>query len=130
MSSEPIASAQVVLRSASGAEPGDEPVTAATLSRFAPSPQAAAEVADAFRQSGFEVGTMVGNSFSITAPATTFERFFGVRLAQTERGGLQALGEHGGDLLPVDGLPEPIVRRVAAVTFVPPPAFGPTGYGP
>jgi hypothetical protein len=61
------------------------------------------------------MGDMVGNSFSITAPESTFERVFGTRGA----GSLE---------LPLHALPKTLTDHVEAVTFTPPPDFGPTNF--
>lgn len=121
-----VISAQVVLRSSSGRAPdGTSAVTAATLAEFAPAPEAVAAAVEGFRERGFEVGSTVGNSFSITAPAGTFRRVFGVPVHRTERGGLAG---PGGEALRLDDLPGEISRLLAAVTFVPPPDFGPGSF--
>jgi len=116
---EEVISAQVVLRSAGGKAPdGESVVTAATLADFAPAPEAVARAVEGFRESGFQVGSAVGNSFSITAPAGTFRRVFGAPVHRTERGGLAG---PDGETLRLDDLPGEISRLLAAVTFVPPP---------
>lgn len=112
----PPLSAQVLLRSASGEAPaGDEVITAETLERHLPSAEAAERVRERLSRAGFEVGPLVGNSFSITAPVKTFEKVFGT--------GVREAAEQGREI-PAAGLP----REVAAVTFTPPPDFGPTSY--
>lgn len=119
-----VISAQVVLRSAAGRAPdGSDVVTAGTLADFVPAPEAAARAAEDFRARGFRVGGTVGNSFSITAPAGTFRRVFGVPVHRTGHGGLAT---PRGEALPLDALPGPLARLLAAVTFVPPPDSGPT----
>ena len=121
-----VISAQVVLRSASGRAPeGSSVVTAATLADFAPAPEAVAQALEGFRESGFQVGNAVGNSFSITAPAGTFRRVFGTPVHRTARGGL-ATPE--GETLRLEKLPGSLSGLLAAVTFVPPPDFGPTSF--
>jgi hypothetical protein len=121
-----VISAQVVLRSASGKAPdGESVVTAATLADFAPAPEAVARAAEGFRERGFDVGSAVGNNFSITASAGTFERVFDVPVHRTERGGLAG---PDGETLRLDKLPDSLSRIVAAVTFIPPPDFGPGSF--
>lgn len=121
-----VISAQVVLRSASGRAPdGESTITAATLAEFAPAPEAVARAVEGFREKGFEVGSAVGNNFSITAPAGTFERVFGAPVHRTERGGLAG---PDGETLRLDELPDSLSGLLAAVTFVPPPDFGPTSF--
>jgi hypothetical protein len=84
----------------------------------------------AFAAAGFKVGALIGNNFSITGPASLFDKFFQVKLARTDRGGLQAARDDSsaGEALPVTALPAPLGEQVAAVTFTPPPDFGPTAY--
>lgn len=128
-----IISAQVVLRPASGRPAGaDEAITSANVEQFLPSPAAAERVRNAFSARGFEVGPVVGTSFSITAPAQRFEEEFGVRVRSREDGGIEAVsGDDDANLeLPLSRLPDPLADGVAAVTFSPPPDFGPTSFGP
>ena len=118
-------SAQVILRSASGRSPGPaSAVTAANVADYAPSPDAARRVSHALEAFGFSVGPMVGNSFSITGPPELFERYFRAKVAK--RAG-RRLPE---DLeIPLGALPKDIAGDVAAVTFSPPPDFGPGSFG-
>lgn len=120
----PAVSAQVLIRSASGREVGPEAVvTAETLREFAPAPEDVAAATQGFRALGFETGAFVGISFSITGPAERFEEAFGVRLRRSDRRGIRTAD--GSDELPLDGLPDDLAALVTAVTFVPPPDFGP-----
>ena len=128
-----IISAQVVLRPASGRPAGsDEAITSANVEQFLPSTAAAERVRQAFRARGFDVGPIVGTSFSITAPAQRFEEVFGVRVRPQEGGGIGAVsGDDDANLeLPLSRLPDRLADGVAAVTFSPPPDFGPTNFGP
>ena len=115
--------AQVVLRPATGELAGDEPITSENVHRFLPSPEAVTETEGFFRHAGFEVANVVGNSFSILGSPSAFERAFGER---PERGGEGVRVRGGGVELDVDSLPDPVRRYVQAVTFTPPPEFGPT----
>ena len=125
-------SAQVVLRAAGGASPGGgEAVTAENVREHLPSDEAAAVTRRAFASEGFEVGELVGNSFSITAPTSTFEKVFKVKLRRDEEKGVRARAGTGGEEgyeLPTGKLTGDLKRHVAAVTFTPPPDFGPTSY--
>ena len=126
-----IVSAQAVLRPASGMTIGPEtPITAENISQYAPSQEAVEETAQTFRSLGFEVGSTVGISFSITAPARIFMDVFGARLYRTDQGGIEHLGKDGvGRLeLPTARLPRELARHLHAVTFTPPPDFGPTDF--
>ena len=115
--------AQVVLRPATGELTGDEPITSENVHRFLPSPEAVSEAEGFFRDAGFEVANPVGNSFSIVGPPSAFERAFGER---PERGGDGVRVRGGGVELDLGSLPEPVRQHVQAVTFTPPPDFGPT----
>lgn len=105
-------SAQVVLR-AKG------PITAATLSANQPQKKAVEAARELFREAGFELGPYVGISFSISGSRSLFEEYFGTRLDELR-----------GYELPLDSLPKEVAALMEAVTFTPPPAFGPSGSGP
>jgi hypothetical protein len=105
-------SAQVVLR-AKG------PITAATLAANQPPKDAVEAASKLFREAGFKLGPYVGISFSISGSRSLFEKFFGTRLDKLQ-----------GYELPLDSLPKDAVALIEAVTFTPPPDFGPSGSGP
>jgi hypothetical protein len=105
----------VILRPASGASLDPATITAATIGQIQPVAAAVDAARRAFANLGFEVGPFVGISFSITAPAPTFEKVFGVSV-QPPSGDLE---------LPLQRLPADLAKDIQAVTFTPPPAFGP-----
>ena len=115
-------SAQVVLRPASGQAPS-EPITAANVREMLPDASAAAMVRESFAKVGFEVGNLVGNSFSIAGPLSLFNKHFKTSIAPPGRGAKVARLA-----LPASALPRRIASVVQAVTFTPPPDFGPTSY--
>lgn len=125
-------SAQVVLKSASGKSfDGQTAITSENIADYSPSPDSVAAAAAAFKEAGFEVGNMVGNSFSITAPKNTFEKFFKIKLHAEDRGNIKVAGAKGateGYEVPLNDLPKNLSRFVAAVTFSPPMDFGPSSY--
>ncbi len=125
-------SAQIILRSATGASPlGEASITAQNVREYLPSDEATTVTRRAFKSEGFEVGEVIGNSFSITAPAATFEKVFKVKLQRDEEKGVMARDKSGGEEryeLPVANLTGDLKRHVAAATFTPPPDFGPTSY--
>ena len=125
-------SAQVVLKSASGKSvDGKTAITSENIADYAPSPNTATSAAAGFREAGFEVGNMVGNSFSITAPKSTFEKFFKIKLRAEERGDVKVTAAKGateGYEIPLKVLPGNLSQLVDAVTFSPPPDFGPSNY--
>lgn len=115
----PLVSAQVVLKPSGtfGRMPPDADITAANIAALSPDPAAAADVVQRFKAAGFDVGPLVGPGFSITAAASVFRRFF-------------KLGAPGRDIgeVPLDHVPEPVRRSLAAVTFPSPPDFGPGNF--
>src|SRR5687767_13675134 len=109
-------SAQVLLQPASGRElAGDSVITTETLGHYQPSPEAAERVRERYSRAGFEVGPLVGVSFSITAPASVFEKVF--------KGGVREAVKKGLELSTKE-LPRELAEDIAAVTFTPPPDFG------
>ena len=123
-----IISAQVVLRSAEHKVPErTAAITSANLNNFVPSREDVNRSLKLFESSGFNVGPMVGISFSIGAPVDTFERVFHVRLREGRRGGVEAVVADGTVTLdlPIDALPAAEAEVIAAVTFPTPPEFGP-----
>jgi hypothetical protein len=111
-------SVQVVLRPASGRRlGGHEPITAANLGEFQPDPAAAAAVERHFRERGFTVGPLVGNSFSLTGPPALFAREFGAAVKGDQP-------DHDRSL-PLRHLPKEVAAHIEAVTQSEPLAFGP-----
>lgn len=125
-------SAQVVLQSASGKSfDGKTAITSENIADYVPSQESVASAEAGFSQAGFEVGNIVGNSLSITASKSTFEKFFKVKLQAGERGDVKvaaAKGATAGYELPLKALPRNLSQVVVAVTFSPPPDFGPSNY--
>jgi hypothetical protein len=105
-----VSSALVVL------QPGGDvtEVTAATRDTWEPDREGAERARGAFRELGFEVGPMVGLSFSISGPDELFERVFPDVAAK----------QRTGESFDLSRLPEG-AESVQAVVSEPPPAFGP-----
>ena len=117
-------SAQVLLRPASGG--GDRPATADTVAGSLP-PAASVELARSFFGSrGFEVSPAFATSFSISAPAATYQAVFGLPVRPAPGG--VTVGGKAADALPLDRLPAEVAAAVQEVVFPPPPDFGPTHY--
>jgi hypothetical protein len=110
--SDRVASAQVVLRPASGKRV-TEPITSQNVREIMPSSADAALARRTFEELGFQAGPVVANSFSITGPTALFEKAFKTRLRPDTFE------------LPTHVLPDPIASIVEAVTFTPAPDFGP-----
>ncbi|MFL5980301.1 MAG: hypothetical protein ACJ74D_05425 [Gaiellaceae bacterium] len=115
-------SATVLLRPAGGGSAADY-ATAETADRLLPDPQAAEQAQAYFRDAGFDVTAAFGPTFSIVASRELFERTFATRLKGADREGVTT--EEGAFELP---LPADLGEAVEAVTFTPPPDFGPTEY--
>lgn len=123
MNLETIVSAQVVLVAASGARPGPQTrITSENIHEWVPSAETIVRVSNALRSMGFKVGECVGNSISITGAVRLFESCFRTKL-RAAGGGVQFAGE--GDELAAEKIPSALRPQIAAVTFTPPPDFGP-----
>jgi hypothetical protein len=119
-SESPTVSAQVLLRPASGRRIGGrDEITSENIREYAPPADAAALARRTFEADGFEVGPLVGVSFSIAAPVSTFERVFKTPIKVDDRSSLE---------LPLAALPESLRRVIEAVTFERPVDFGPGAY--
>jgi hypothetical protein len=123
-------SAQVVMRPGSGRTVEPSEITAANIREFQPDARDAAEVRQFFEQADFETSPLVGISFAITAPKSRFEKFFGAKLESDARGVHRGSVDSPDYELPVSRLPGAVRDKIAAVTFTPPPDFGPTSFGP
>lgn len=126
-----IVSAQVLLRAASGKRPdGRSRITAENLAEWIPSSETVQRVREAFRSLGFEVGELLGNSFAINGPVRLFESVFKTGLRQSKAGGMQFADSEPGsghELAPAK-IPRDLREDVVAITFTPPPDFGPTNF--
>jgi hypothetical protein len=123
-------SAQVIVRPAVPRQRGAGPPTVDNVAEFLPAPDAAQAVQRELTKAGFVVGPLIGNSFSITGPSAAVERFFRVRVRSSAKRGIEAVGKRGTISLELGRgqLPPAVAKFVEAVTFTPPPAFGPTDF--
>jgi subtilase family serine protease len=131
LSKKQVISAQVVLRSASGkAFDGHTPITSETIDEFRPSTETVEETTSAFTSAGFDIGAMVGISFSITGSVVTFEKVFETKLTYHNKKGIQAMLTDGSfsSELPLTEIAESIASLIVTVTFMPPPDFGPNEF--
>ena len=122
MDADKIISAQVVLAAASGARPGPRTtITSENIAEWAPSSETIVRVSAELRNAGFEVGGCVGNNMSITGAVRLFESYFHAQLREAD-GGVQF---NDGCELAARKIPSELRKQIAAVTFTPPPDFGP-----
>jgi hypothetical protein len=118
-------SAQVILKPKAGMTPAAESITADNLESFMPDANLAATTRAHFESLGFEVGELVANSFSITAPRKTFEQHFHAKIEVTEQ---HAALKNGTLELPIDSLPKGVRATITTVSFSAPPDFGPGNF--
>jgi len=131
VNSEQIVSCQVLLRAANGQRPDSRSrIVAENIAEWMPSQETVDFVREKLRSSGFEVGEVVGNGMSITGPAHLFESIFRVRLERTPGKGIQFKSDDRTPTyeLPKKHMPSDLVEGVVAITFTPPPDFGPTDF--
>lgn len=81
------------------------------------SPATGAAVAEFFGSAGLEVGPLVGSSFAISGPRSSFEAALGS--AAAERAGA------GAAELPLDSLPADLAAEIEAIAVGGQPDFGP-----
>lgn len=123
MNLEKIVSAQVVLVGAGGARPGPHTlITATNISEWQPSVETIVRVSGELRDMGFEIGECVGNSISITGSVRLFESCFRTKLRDVG-GGVQFAS--AGYELAAENIPPALQAQIVAITFTPPPDFGP-----
>lgn len=118
-------SAQVSLKPKSGTMPKIESITSENLEAFMPDATRASQTRAHFESLGFEVGVLVGNSFSITASRKTFEQHFQTKILHAKQ---HASLENGSLELPISGLPNEMKATINTVSFSAPPDFGPSNF--
>ncbi len=118
-----IVSAQVLLRAKTPLEATK--LTAREIAKIMPPASVVEKIRGDFEAAGFAVGQAVGLSFSITAPVRVFEQFFKTKLSRDARGGI-VVGAGGAETLPLSNLSPARAENIEAVTFTPPPDYGPT----
>ena len=118
-------SAQVSLKPKAGTMPKPESITSANLESFLPDATRASQARAHFESLGFEVGALVGNSFSISAAPKKFERQFHTKILHTNQ---FASLEDGSLELPIAQLSDEVKATIDAVSFSKPPDFGPGNF--
>lgn len=127
MGTDPPLAAEVVLRPPGGRLSARDRITSANVAAFLPEPTAVTAATDFFRDRGFEVSEPHGISFTITGPQSVFERTFGARLTVIRHDGVTSVtGEASTLELPLNQVPSNVRDVIEAVTFTPPPDYGPT----
>ncbi|MDA8233191.1 MAG: hypothetical protein M0Z31_00010 [Clostridia bacterium] len=131
MDKEAVISAQVNLISHTGKKPaGYTAITSENFEDYLPSKEVVDQARNIFETAGFMVGPVGGLGFSISGPVKLFESFFNIGIIVDEKSGVQFTGDDGANSyeLPTGKIPGQLGGLVTAVTFSPPPAFGPTDY--
>jgi hypothetical protein len=103
-----------------------QPPHSMNLEEWRPDPAALAEAVRRFQDVGFVVGAPQVGAFSITAPISLFERYFGVELCISGRGGIVCSG--GEAELPLEHLPGSLPSLLHGVAFECPLDFGPENF--
>jgi hypothetical protein len=113
-------SAQVILSSATGQKLGPtSQVTKHTLRHYTPSADHSAKAIKLFEMLGFEVGPLIGISFSLTGPVAMFRKVFDVDLRREEDKSLVVLDSRGGanPELPATALSDELRHLIAHIVF-------------
>ncbi len=127
MGTNPQVAAEVILRPPGGRLSGHEPITSGNIAAYLPEPTAVAVATGFFRDQGFESSDPRGISFTISGPKSVFEQTFGARLKVSCHDGATSVTSEAGTLeLPLDRIPAKVKDVIEAVTFTPPPDYGPT----
>ena len=115
-------SAEVVLRGRDRDPP--EPISSENLAQHRPVEARASDVREWFQWRGFDTTDVHGISFSITGPRHLFEETCATPLVgDGARPGVDVV-----ELPAPADMPDPLADDVVAVTFTPPPEFGPGSY--
>lgn len=121
---KPLIVAHALLRSAVGERPGiDVPITAGTVGRLAPPPDAVAAVVDHFSRAGFTVVGKPGITIGISGSKELFERHFGIELRQgadhayTVRAARGSGGPIDPTLIPDARLPPRIRQAISQIAL-------------
>lgn len=102
-------------------------ITSDTIITFLPDEKTISEFLMIFRKNGFEVGEVIGISFSITGSQDTFEKFLGMQVMVEEDGSCVFVSNENSRYseLKNELLPEVIREGVQSIAFTRPPDFGP-----
>lgn len=123
-----IISVQVILRPSSNKVINEKSIiTSNNIEAYLPPPNAYVLAKRIFSSLGFEVGSLVGISFSISAKVDVFRKILRVSFQRDSKGGILCINKNGsGSLkLPLEYLPEKLIDIIQSITCVEPPDFGP-----
>ena len=126
-----VVSVQIILPSSSGAKIGPETsITAENIQQFTPSAETIAKATGYFRAKGFDVGNVVGISFTITGAAALFEEVLKVKVVIDDQKAASFSSVEGSKTSSLEGdalksLPTGLVN---SITFPEPLDFGPGNY--
>jgi subtilase family serine protease len=126
-------SVEVLLRSASvSVIKENNQITSKNIHEYLPAAETVDSITRFFRQKGFEVFPLGGISLTIAGTIEQFSELFDTNIVVDEAKGVLGIheSEESSHLLPLAQLPKYIQEQIVAVTFVPPPDFGPTNFGP
>lgn len=120
-------SAQVIMRPLGRGRIRSAEITSENINRIIPVSDNAEKVRRFFSKIGFEVGSLFGNSFSLTGKRALFEKVFHVRVNSVTSGALVVL-KNGvtQSEFPLDRIPSEIKELIEAIAFTSAPAFGPS----
>lgn len=126
-----VVSAQIILPSLSGAKIGSETsITVENVQQLTPSTETIFKATGYFREKGFEVGNVVGISFSITGAVELFEEILNVKVVLDDNNAAIFISSKGLKTSTLEGdalksLPDGLVD---SITFPEPLDFGPGSY--
>lgn len=131
MDQNEIVSVQVVLKpSTDMVIDGETQITSNNIEDYLPPPNAYALASNILTSLSFEVGPLVGISFSITAKASVFRETFKVGFQKDSKGGIQCVKKNGeiSRQLPIEHLPKEIIEMIQFVVCAEPLDFGPNEF--
>ncbi len=126
-----IISVQVILQPSSKIViNGESLITSNNIVGYAPPPDAYALAKNIFISLFFEVGPLVGISFSITAKDSVFRKIFNVSFQKDYKGGIQCVknDKSQSKKLPLDHLPDELIEVIQSITCTESLDFGPAEY--
>lgn len=121
-------SAQVILKTEKKIDERTQ-ITAENIHLYLPDNRPYLLISQEMTLKGFQVGNLVGISFSITSTANIFSEVFGVEFIQKEQNIYCSYND--GKLsqeLPLNRLPKNMFEMISSIVFTPAPDFGPVEF--